>query len=210
MAEKKAKQKQVSEAEAVAIIAGALAIGAGIKATATTLSSTLAVPVPILLPILLIAMSRPVRYGGVVTLASASASAESSRLEATYRAHYIWAASQRVQQALREGVSLKDALAPEQGYFNQHMDAASNRRRAATAVDKAAAQFGDLLGWYAMLDDRTSPECREAHGKNFSANRLPAIGWPGSVHPNCRCKPGKRHATSATVYSIQPDARKAS
>jgi len=208
MTRQQPKQKRKpNEAQAVTIIAGALAIGASVQATATTLSAALGIPVAVLSPILTIAMSRPIHYG-IITLPSAGASSESQRLEATYRAHYVWAASQRLLQAIRLG-RRDEALAAEKTYFNQHMDAMSNRREAAAAVDKAAKRYGDNLGWYAKIDSRTSPECRAANGKNFSASRLPSIGWPGAVHPRCRCKPGRKHATSQTVYNIKPD-RKAS
>lgn len=198
---KQKKEKKVSDAEAVTIIAGALAVGAGAQATATSLSAILGIPLAILLPILSIALSRAISYG-IATLPSASASSESQRLEATYRAHYIWSAVQRVLRAKRFGKQ-DEALAAEQRFFNQHMAAVSNRRKAAAAVDSAAKRYGDELGWYAKMDKITSEECRQANGKNFSASRLPQIGWPGSVHPNCRCKPGKRHATSQTVYGIK-------
>lgn len=201
MARQARKKKQPTEAEAIAIIAGALAIGASAQATATSLSPQLGIPVPVLLPILTIAMSRPVNYG-IVTIPSASASVESSDLESVYRAHYVYAASQRLLGL--SGQPLAEALAREQRYFNQHVEAAANRKKSANQVDKAASRYGSELGWYARMDSITSEECKEANGKNFSATRIPAIGWPGSVHPHCRCKAGKKHATSQTVYSIKP------
>lgn len=207
MAEQRKPKKKPTQAEAVTIIAGALAIGASAKATATSLSPLLGIPVPILLPILLLAMSKPMTYG-IATLPSASASSESQKLEATYRAHYIYTASQRMVQAKRLGKE-EQAFAREQTYFNQHLEAVTNRRNASKAVDRAAARYGPELGWYAKMDSITSAECREANGKNFSPTRIPAIGFPGSVHPNCRCRPGRRHATSQTVYSIKTKGRAA-
>lgn len=59
------------------------------------------------------------------------------------------------------------------------------------AVDMAALQHGLLLGWYAHHDDRTTPECADADGKNFRADAMPLIGYPGTVHgSSCRCTPG--------------------
>lgn len=204
----KQKQKQQSDAELIAIIAGALVVGASVQTTATTLSPLIGVPVPSLLPILLIAMSKPTTYG-IATLPSATASSEASRLEATYRAQYVLAASRRVQAAVAAGVPREEALAREQRYFQQHLDAVRNRRDAAAQVDKAAKRYGSNLGWYAVLDNRTSKECREAHGRNFDITRIPAIGYPGSVHPHCRCRAGKAFVTSKTVYSVKPEERAA-
>lgn len=198
------KEQELSEAEAIAIIAGALALGATAQATATSLSPLIGVPVPSLLPILILAMSRPVNFG-IATLPSATASSESSRLEATYRAHYVYAASRRL--AGLTGEKRQKALQAERRYFNQHMEASANRKESASAVDKASQRYGNELGWYAKMDSITSAECRAAHGKNFSVTRIPAIGWPGSVHPNCRCRAGKKHATSQTVYGVQPDRK---
>jgi hypothetical protein len=38
------------------------------------------------------------------------------------------------------------------------------------------------------MDERTTGECRSAHKGNFNALRQPSIGWPGTVHPHCRCR----------------------
>ncbi len=196
------KQKQPSEGEAITIIAGALAVGASAQTTANTLAPLIGVPVPSLLPILLIATSRPIPHFRVPTLPSATASAENAKMEATYRAHYVYAALQRVHGLV--GPDLQAALAREQTYFNQHIEATRNRRKASAAVDQAASRYGDELGWYAKMDSITSAECRAANGKNFSASRMPAIGYPGMVHPNCRCHAGRKHATSQTVYAVKP------
>lgn len=185
-------------AEYVTIIAGALAMQKSITATAYTLSPLIGVPVGVLRAVLSIAMSRSIRYT-VTVLPSASATSAASSQEATYRAFYVWNATQRIMAAPDRA----KAIEAEKVYFNQHMDAVSKRRGAANAVDKARAKYGDELGWYAVMDNRTSPECREANGKNFNATHIPSIGFPGAVHPNCRCRPGKAFATSQTVYGIK-------
>lgn len=197
------KREKPDEGKAIQIIAGALAIGASVQATAASLSPLLGIPVPTLLPILTIAMSRPIAYANIAVIPSATASSEASGLEASYRAAYVLAASERI--AGLSGDERRAALRRERTYFNQHLDAVKKRRSAASAVDKMRARYGDELGWYAKMDSLTSAECRAANGKNFSASRIPAIGYPGSVHPHCRCKPGKKHATSQTVYGIKPD-----
>lgn len=197
------KKVEESDAKAITAIAGALAIGASAQATANSLSTVLGIPVPSLLPVLLLAMSRPISYG-VATLPSASATRESSALEATYRAQYVLAASRRVQAVISGGGSVQDAMRRERTYFDQHMNAVQNRQKGAVAVDQAARRFGSELGWYAKMDAKTSEECREANGRNFVVSRVPPIGYPGTVHPHCRCKPGKAHTTSKTVYSVKP------
>jgi SPP1 gp7 family putative phage head morphogenesis protein len=194
------EQKRPTDAEIITIIAGALAMNASASATATTLGPLVGFPSADLLPLLVIAKSRPINYG-IATIPSATASAESSGLEPTYRAQYVLSAARRLSGLA--GGEREEALRREQRYFNQHLQAVANRRRAASEVDKARAQFGDELGWYAQMDSRTSEECKQAHGKNFSVTRIPPIGWPGSVHPRCRCKPGRKHANAQSVYSIK-------
>lgn len=202
------QQQPKSDAALIAAIAGALVIGASAQATATTLSPVVGIPVPSLLPVLLIAMSKPTTYG-IATMPSASASSEAQRLEGTYRAQYVLVASRRMRDGLRAGIPRETLLQRERTYFDQHIAAVARRRDTAAKVDAAAKRHGDLLGWYAVLDNRTSRECREAHGKNFNASVRPAIGYPGSVHLHCRCRPGKAHSTSKTVYSVKPEERAA-
>ena len=57
-------------------------------------------------------------------------------------------------------------------------------------VDMATMTYGLLLGWHTVIDKRTSAECYWANGQNFHADQMPAIGYPGAVHPHCRCYPG--------------------
>lgn len=195
------RNKQISRADTaryVTIIAGAIAMNKSTSATAYTLSPLIGVPVGLLKSVLTIALSRQVR-SGVAVLPSATASATVAAQESTFRALYVWSASQRVMNA----ADRSKALELEQQFFNQHIAAVTRRRGAAMAVDKAKTKYGDVLGWYAKMDSRTSPECRAANGKNFLATRIPEIGYPGAVHPNCRCKPGRKHATSLSVYGIK-------
>lgn len=198
MPDSKPRKQGPSDAEIVTIIAGALAMERTPEATAATLSPLTGLAKGALLAALIIAMSRPVRYG-VTVIPSASASAAVQAQEASYRALYVLNATRRIESASDREV----AINRERDFFDLHMQAVRKRRTTASAVDKARARYGDDLGWYAKMDSRTSPECREANGKNFSALRVPAIGFPGSVHPHCRCRPGKRHATSQTVYGIK-------
>lgn len=206
--QQKQRRKQPSEGKAVAAIAGALAIGASAQATAASLSPVLGIPTPSLLPVLLIAMSRPIRFAPNATpLPTTSATLESEKLEATFRAHYVLQAAKRLEAAREAGTPRRVAIERERQYFNQHIAAVANRFKSAQQVDQAAQEHGPVLGWYAKMDTKTSAECRAANGKNFTVTSMPPIGYPGAVHPHCRCRAGRRHATHQTVYSIQPEKK---
>jgi hypothetical protein len=103
--------------------------------------------------------------------------------------------SRDVKQARAQGESvaqaLLDAVQRERRYYGLHRDAMWNRSKAAMAVDMAAMEFGLLLGWHAHRDDRVTPDCLDADGKNFRADAMPLIGFPGTVHAKCRCEPVK-------------------
>lgn len=198
------KKQGLSDAQIVVLIAGALATGASVQAMAAVLSPEIGIPKDVLRRALTIATSRPIRYS-VTVIASATASAESQSLESHYRALYVLNAARRLESAKDPAA----ALEAEKRFFNQHIAAVGKRRESATTVDKAQHRYGDLLGWHAKMDNRTSAECRAANGKNFNATKMPDIGYPGAVHPFCRCKPGKAFVTSQTVYSIQPERRTA-
>ncbi len=114
-----------------------------------------------------------------------------------WRAVYTLSAAER----LMEAPDIQHAEDIEEGYFARHVAAEERRIRAAALVDVTRRLLGDrteeqphkevpLLGWRAVLDDRTTPECRWANGQNFRADRMPIIGIPGSVHPRCRCTAG--------------------
>lgn len=128
--------------------------------------------------------------------------------ERAYRAAYLVASARRVQAAVDRGVPLREALAAEAPNFRAHVGAQRNRRRAALAVDKAAARHGLMLGWRARMDSRTSAECAQADGKNFAATQRPLIGWPGSVHPHCRCRPVAAFAGAGMVDDATQAERK--
>jgi SPP1 gp7 family putative phage head morphogenesis protein len=116
------------------------------------------------------------------------------------RAQFLVASTRRVTRDIVHGVShdeslletLRDAAARERRYYAQHMAATWNRMDAAARVDSAAMMAGTvLLGWNTVLDARTSAECKAANGRNFRADIMPSIGYPGMVHPHCRCYPGR-------------------
>jgi hypothetical protein len=114
------------------------------------------------------------------------------------RAQYVIAAAKRVLGAARDarakgepvGVAIRAQLAKERRYYEQHQAAMWNRAAAAGKTDMAAAEHGPLLGWNTIIDGRESAECRNADRKNYRASKMPRIGFPGAVHPHCRCFPG--------------------
>jgi hypothetical protein len=115
---------------------------------------------------------------------------EQRELAAVYRAWYIVNAITRLQRAEKRGsLALSDAHTRETRFFHLHNYALRARSAAAHHVDLQAERYGNVLGWKAVMDVRTTLECRDADGKNFRADAEPLIGWPGSVHPHCRCFP---------------------
>lgn len=122
------------------------------------------------------------------------------RLNTLRRAQFLVSAARRVTADIRRAVShdesvlavVRAAASRERRYYGQHLTATWNRTDAAAKVDSAAMMLGTvLLGWNTVLDSHTSPECRAANGLNFRADIMPRIGYPGMVHPHCRCYPGR-------------------
>ena len=159
-------------------------------------------PVTHLPNVMALALGNPLREARLIT-SPKSAQEVVANLLPQYRAAFIASATRRVSTAVNNGVPLNQALDRERHYFQQHTIITKRRVAAAQAVDKIAASNKRKVGWYATLDNRTSPECRAAHGKNFYSDRLPPIGYPGAVHPSCRCKPGPPHKTKDLVYSVK-------
>lgn len=217
-------QSQVSD-ELVTAVMVALAVGASIAATAATLAALLvgfAVTKEIAGAILSI-MDHPKSFPALPN-ARRGAAMRTALDERRMRAWFLVNSSRRVVTRVRTArasggtspgpgggggaggtpsarESVREALETERRYWQQHLGAQRKRREAADVVDAAVAVHGALLGWYSQEDSRTSPECRAAQGSNFRVSQRPAIGWPGSVHPRCRCKPGPPFATSRTVDS---------
>ncbi len=110
---------------------------------------------------------------------------------AAWRALYIVGAAQRLAAAK----DVQHAEDVEEGYFERQVAAEARRDRAAALSDVAAKLLNDrteeqtdkvpLLGWRAVIDDKTTPACRWANGMNYRADRIPVIGLPGAVHPRC-------------------------
>jgi hypothetical protein len=128
-----------------------------------------------------------------------AATARTARLNLLRRVQFAVTSARRVAADLRTARSrgipvtkaLLDASRRERRYFGAHLLAIWQRSRAAAQADTAAMTYGRLLGWHTVLDKRTSAECRQANGKNFLVDHMPVIGYPGGVHPHCRCYPGR-------------------
>lgn len=103
-----------------------------------------------------------------------------------YRAQFLVNSARRLAAAEAAGRDLAPALAQERAWLAAHRDAQANRINVAAHMDELAQQ-SPWLEWHAVLDDRTTPDCRAMHGAIFTLDVPPAIGWPGAVHPRCRC-----------------------
>ncbi len=129
-----------------------------------------------------------------------------TKLNEMRRAAYLILCFNRLLQAYNAGgiAGMQAAARTELRYFNQHVEADGLRMRAANEIDRLAEKYGPTLGWYAKLDGKTTQECRDANGKNFSASKPPRIGWPGVVHVNCRCKAGPPHRNAIELAKPEP------
>src|SRR5438105_11350300 len=143
-----------------------------------------------------------------------AAGARMQRLNIQRRAQYLLAAARRITRQLgpdRSREAVVKALQAERRYWQQHVYAGQKREQAAATADSVAAQdgvqqptdtrgkVGTVLGWMARMDDRTTAECRAAHGKNWIVERPPRIGLPGTVHVHCRCLPVPPYRTRQLV-----------
>lgn len=152
-------------------------------------------PVPALRAALAVAMAFPPERIG----ATGPATRTVMLMNLVRRAQFVVSATQRIAAAIRDAYSRGGdvleayyrAAEAERRYYAQHLLASWGRMDAAARVDSAAGQYGLLLGWNAEMDRRTSAECRHADGKNFLADAMPLIGYPGMVHPHCRCFPSR-------------------
>ncbi|MBO2459817.1 hypothetical protein [Actinomadura violacea] len=123
--------------------------------------------------------------------------AGSARLTAYwYRARYLVNAARRFHAAVKararresEADAIRKAMRAERRYLSQHLAAQRNRVAARREVERMVAIHGDRLGWFAVRDGATTSDCSHAHGRDFLVSWPPSIGFPGAVHPRCRCRP---------------------
>lgn len=199
----------VAAATAAASVAESTILAATITALTTALSPVLAYSVLSKLykkehekKALKIALEEAERFPQPNLIALGPAQKAMLETNAYRRAAYIVSATKRVSAAIEDartaGESEAEAAATaqrnEDRYFNQQAQADQSRVLVGSAVDAQAMANGPELGWYAQDDEKTSPECAAADGKNFYADTPPDIGYPGSVHPHCRCTSGPPHA----------------
>jgi hypothetical protein len=189
------QQPPSADAALVIAIGTALATALTVSAAAALIPSALLRPAAMyrddLLQSLTIVMAMPPERLGV----SGAATMQTSRQNLMRRAQYTVNAARRIGQARKDAIShgtpvmeaVTRAILAERRYYGMHLQANWNRMGAAAKVDQ---QGSVLVGWNTVHDTRTSAECKAADGANFRADAMPLIGWPGAVHPHCRCYPG--------------------
>lgn len=125
--------------------------------------------------------------------------------EVYFRAAYLANAAHRLQAAMNNGASQRDALRQERAYYRLHEQARKGRLMAAAQVQHAANMFGQrdengtLVGWYLNPLLHNEVECKVANGNNFYAEQGTVIGLPGSVHNRCGCYAGAPHPGAGMV-----------
>jgi hypothetical protein len=191
-----AQAQQPTGQQLTAAAAAALAAAATVDAAVTVLAPLFlraGIGKPALRAALAVVMSRPPDREGFW----GPAQAQTARLNLIRRAQFLVSCARRLVpefarlasgEITREQLAL--SLLKEARYYGQHTEALWNRMRAAAQADTAATDYGALLGWHTVRDSRTSAECRAADRHNFRVDRMPSIGFPGAVHPHCRCMPG--------------------
>lgn len=119
-----------------------------------------------------------------------------------FRATFIVKAAKRLTD-VNDPAEMKAILKKEKEYFKMHRDASARRIQSAKMSDRYSNLYNTpVLGWYAVLDDRTSPDCEYLDGKNYEALNPPGNLHPGSRHPHCRCLPGPPFADAPTVRKL--------
>lgn len=198
-------------------IAAALAVSTTVAAAMAVLTAPLAalrLNRAAMQGALTIVMAFPPARAGVMGPASRITEGLNLMRRAQFAANAAWRINTAVEQARSQGASpvtaFEQQLAAERGYYSQHLGAIWSRDMAAARVDSSAMDYGLLLGWYTHRDKKTSAECLAADRHNFYADAIPVIGYPGGVHPNCRCRPGRPFPGAALLPSLmQPADRKA-
>ncbi len=201
-------------AERRAIVALAALLAAGFSAAALTprvrtLLGPLGVsPAAAAAAVRLATQSPPARVARTLRLKVATTPRNADRQpiaqvlsgEPGMRARYLLAASRRLTAAANNPQSLAVAVEAERRHYDAHTAAQARRMRAGARVEVATRDHGRVLGWYARRDPRTTPDCAALDRTNFTADRPPAAGWPGTRHGGtCRCTPGPAHATRVST-----------
>lgn len=191
-------------AEAAVVLLDAITV-AGVILRLQAVFLRAGVPRPALAVAVDVVMGMPPEASGM----TGPATQQMIRMNLVRRAQFLVSSARRVTSDLRAGRSqgqslrsiLDEAAARERRYYGQHLDAIWNRMDAAAKTDSASMLYGRLLGWNTVLDSVTSPECRAANRHNFLADQMPLIGYPGMVHPHCRCWPGRPYPGASMLPS---------
>lgn len=211
------QQQGTSQDTALAIAIGTVLVTAtsaavGIGALGAFLSAA-RIPRQAMLAALDLVMSHPpgqTGFYGPATMAM-------ERANLQRRAAFVVAAARRIgsdivaahSQGRPAATALAVSLKRERRFYAQHLIATWQRSQAGARTDSAAMTYGLLLGWHTVRDTRTSADCLAADGKNFYADHMPLIGYPGSVHPHCRCLPGAPYPGGRLLpsYGLPPASR---
>lgn len=126
----------------------------------------------------------------------------SSRTMSTpeFRAAYLVNAVQRLSES--DKAHTQNVLG-ELNNYRKHVRADNQRVYGAQRLQAAVNSYGPLLGWYSVVDERTTPECLAMNGKNFNPEDPPAAGLPGVTHVNCRCRPGPPHTAETSDRAVE-------
>lgn len=124
-----------------------------------------------------------------------------------FRAAYLANAALRMQTAVDDGATKREALAKERNYYQMHEEARKGRLRAVAQVSTAAEFYGPLVGWYLNPLKNNEAECIAANGHNFYAEQGTVIGLPGSVHNRCGCYAGPPWEGAAMVDDVFANLR---
>jgi hypothetical protein len=188
-----APPEQLSEAETAALAALVVALLGGMAGAAFVgYASSLLAP----LGISAAAVAETIALIGARELPAIAgegvAARQIRRTAYARRAAYLLNASRRLDVPEDRHLA---AVQAERRYLAAHLDAERLRIEAAVRVDEAAGRYGLTLGWRSVRDERTTRGCRQAHGRNFRADRPPTVEgqpvFPGMLHGGaCRCEPG--------------------
>lgn len=198
-------QPPPSDTQLGTAVASALII-AGTVTEAATLLAPLFVRIGITKAAVSLALDIVMGFPPAQTGFYGPATQQMSRLNLIRRAQFTVNSSRRFAADLGRVASgelspgdLQATIGRERRYYGQHMQAIWQREMAAARVDSASMLYGRLLGWNAVIDSHVTPDCLAAGGKNFYADQMPAIGYPGTVHATCRCWPGAPFPGAAMV-----------
>ena len=208
MAQTTQQQQRQRDEEILVALAAAFTAGGGayvILLTVRNLLTELSVGLPYDVANWLATMaSSPLPEAGGVGVPEGPCQVIEAEHAPAWRAMYLVAAAERLREALPTETeamptsAITAAKVAEERYFRKHVEAEDRRMRSAALQDMAAKLTEDrvleaedqLLNWHAVMDERTTYECAQANGRNFRADRMPVVGWPGAVHVKCRCTAG--------------------